>query len=181
MDPLSITASVLTVIEAAGAVISICCNYRSSVKGCSWEVSRILQETRSLRSILQKLEELVDKAETSDSVEQSRLPALRSLCDPVNGILTNCYAELEKLRRKLTPPEWSGPPGSKRRALLETLSWPLKKQDTEKVLDCIARYKDTISIAVYADQIYATMLSCKGYDALTINFDPADSLPVLQY
>ena len=166
MDPLSVTASVISVIQAAGAVISICCDYRSSVQGSSWEVSRILEDTRSLRSILQTLEGLADKAETSGSAEQSRLPALRSLCDPDTGILSSCYAELEKLERKLAPPGWSGPAGSKRRGLVEALSWPLKKKDTEKILDSITRYKDTISVAVHTDQLYVITLSCNDSDAI---------------
>ena len=168
MDALSVTASIISVVEAANAVISICCDYRSSVKGSSWEVSRILEDTRSLRSILQNLEGLADKAETSGSAEQSRLPALRSLCDPDTGILSSCYAELEKLTRKLTPPEWMGPAGSKRQGLAEALSWPLKKKDTEKVLDSITRYKDTISVAILADQMYVTTSSCNDAQALTI-------------
>ena len=172
MDALSVTANVISVIQAAQAVISICCDYRSSVKGSSWEVSRILEETRSLRSTLQNLEGLVDKAETLGSAEQSRLPALRSLCDPDTGILNSCYAELEKLIRKLAPPGWSGPSGSRRRGLVEALSWPLKKKDTEKILDSITRCKDTISVAVHADQMYVTMLSCNNLAALTIISNP---------
>ena len=128
MDPLSVTASVISVLQAAEAVILICCDYRSSVKGSSWEVSRILEDTRSLRSILRNLEGLVYEAETAGSAEQSRLPALRSLCDPDTGILSSCYAELERLKRKLAPPGWSGPAGSKRRGLVEALSWPLQKE-----------------------------------------------------
>ena len=181
MDPLSVTASVISVIQAAGKVISICCDYRSSVKGSSWEVSRILEDTRSLRSILQNLEELADKAETVGAVEQPRLPALKSLCDPDTGILSSCYSELEKLTCKLAPPGWSGPAGSKRRGLIEALSWPLKKKDTEKVLDSIRRYKDTISVAVYADQMYVTTLSCNDSAPLTIISNPTDPIPVLQF
>ena len=181
MDPLSVTASVISVIKAAQEVISICCDYRSSVKGSSWEVSRILEDTRSLRDILQNLEGLVYKAETAGSAEQSRLPALRSLCDPDTGIVSSCHAELEKLARKLAPPGWSGPSGSKRRGLVEALSWPLKKKDTEKVLDSIKRYKDTISVAVHADQMYVTTVSCNDSEALTISSNPTDQLLVLQF
>ena len=179
MDPLSVTASVISVIKAAQEVISICCDYRSSVKGSSWEVSRILQDTRSLRDILQNLEGLVYEAETAGSAEQSRLPALRSLCDPDTGILSSCYAELEKLTRKLAPPGWSGPTGSKRRGLLEALSWPLKKKDTEKVLDIITRYKDTISVAVHADQMYVTTVSCDNSETLTIK-SPSTSILAIE-
>ena len=180
MDPLSVTASVIAVITAAQKVISVCCDYRSSVKGSSWEVSRILEDTRSLRDILQTLERLVYEAETPGSAEQSRLPALRSLCDPDTGILGSCYAELEKLTCILAPPGWSGPSGSKRRGLVEALSWPLlKKKDTEKVLDSITRYKDTISVAVHADQMYVTTVSCDNSEALTIT-SPSTSILAIE-
>lgn len=168
MDPLSVTASVISVIQAAGKVIAICCDYRSSVKGSSWEVSRILEDTRSLRIVLQGLEEVADKAETAGSAEQSRLPALRSLCDSDTGILSSCYTELERLTRTLTPPAWSGPAGSKRRALVEVLSWPLKKKETEKALASIIQYKNTISIAVHTDQMYVITLS-RLYSAIISN------------
>lgn len=149
MDPFSVTASVITVIQAAEAVIIICYNYRSAIKGSSWDQSRVLEGVRSLRNVLQTLEALADKAETSD---EDRLPVLKSLCHPDEGTLSECYAELRKLETKLAPPGWSGPEGSKRRALLETLSWPLKKGDTERFLENIEKLKSTINLAVNVDQ-----------------------------
>ena len=152
MDPLSVTASVIAVLQATEAVISVCHDYRSSVKGSSWEVPRVLAELRSLRNVLEILEELAHKAETSGSTKKSPLPALKSLCDPDTGILRKCSIELEELKKKLAPPGWSGLAGSKRRGLLEALSWPLKKGDTEKVLESIERFKSTISLAISVDQ-----------------------------
>ena len=152
MDPLSITASVIAVLQAAEAVISVCCDYRSAVKGSSWEVPRVLEEVRALRNVLRVLEELADKAETPSSDSKSRLPALKSLCDPDTGTLIKCRTELNNLATKLTPPEWTGPAGSKRRGLVQALTWPLKKGDTEKVLASIERFKSTINVAVTTDQ-----------------------------
>ncbi len=96
---------------------------------------------------------LADEAEKPGSTDQSRLPALRALCDPETGTLSNCLADLEKLNSKLAPPGWSGAAGSKRRALVEALSWPLKKGDTEKVLNSIERVKSTMQLAIEADQM----------------------------
>ena len=152
MDPLSITASVVAVLQGAEAVISICCDYRSAVKGSSWEVPRILEEVRALRNVLRTLEELADKVEASSSDCKSRLPALKSLCDPDTGTLIKCRAELNNLTTKLTPPEWIGPAGSKRRGLVQALTWPLKKGDTEKVFASIESFKSTIDIAITTDQ-----------------------------
>lgn len=165
MDPISITSAVVTVLRAAEVVISVCCDYRSSIKGSSWEVSQILEDTRALRNVLRFLEGLADEAETSGSTEHSRLSALKSLCDPGTGVLNSCYAELEKLNSKLAPPVWSGPPGSKRRGLLEALNWPLTREDTEKILKSIERFKATINIAINADQRQADMFFCNEVDA----------------
>lgn len=165
MDPFSITSAVVTALGAAEAVISVCCDYRSSIKGSSWEVSRILEDTRALRNVLRILEGLADEAETSGSTEQNRLSALESLCDPDTGVLNSCCAELEKLNTKLAPPAWSGPPGSKRRGLVEALSWPLKREDTEKILKSMERVKTTINIALNADQRQADMFFCNELGA----------------
>ena len=153
MEPLSVTASVIAVLQATEAVIATCCNYRSSVKGSSWELSRVLKEIRALRVVLEDLEKLADEAEAPGSTDQSRLPALKALCDPSTGTLSSCRAELEKLNSKLAPPGWTGAVGSKRRGLVEALSWPLKKGDAEDALRSIERFKSTIMLAVHADQM----------------------------
>ena len=102
--------------------------------------------------------ELADKAETPSSDTQSRLTAFKSLCDPDTGVLIKCRTELENLNTKLTTPEWIGPPGSKRRDLVQALTWPLKKGDTEKVLASIERFKSTINIAVTTDQTWVDVV-----------------------
>ncbi|CAF9941608.1 hypothetical protein IMSHALPRED_002810 [Imshaugia aleurites] len=87
------------VIQAAEAVISICCDYRSSVKDSSWEVPRVLEGIHSPQSVLQVIEELAHKGETQGSTDQPRSPALGLLCDADTGVLGQCRTELEKYGR----------------------------------------------------------------------------------
>ena len=150
MDPLSLTASVIAVLQAAEAVISICCDYRAGVKNASWEVPRVLDQLRSLRSILRKLEELSDRAETKSLNNQ--LPTLKDLCDPKHGTLVACRKELESLKAKLTPPDWAGRIGSKKNSWFQALTWPLKKADTEKTVSVLKDYESALNLAVTADQ-----------------------------
>ncbi|KAI4249345.1 MAG: hypothetical protein L6R42_009040, partial [Xanthoria sp. 1 TBL-2021] len=152
MEPLSVTASVIAVLQAAEAVISVCCNYRSASVGSSWEVSRILDGTRNLRNVLRILEGIADKAETGAERENSDLPALAQLCDPKTGSLVQCLETLSSLEKQLTPPSWSGPDGSKRSNLVQALSWPLKKAETERTLEKIEYFKSTLNLAVSLDQ-----------------------------
>ena len=152
MEPLSVTASVIAVLQAAEAVISVCCNYRSAAVGSSWEVPRILEGTRNLRNVLRILEEIADKAETGAKGGHSDLPALAQLCDPGTGSLVQCLETLLSLEKRLTPPSWSGPEGSRRSNMVQALSWPLKKAETEKTLEKIEGFKSTLNLAVSLDQ-----------------------------
>ncbi|KAF6229837.1 hypothetical protein HO133_004174 [Letharia lupina] len=121
-------------------------------QGSSWEVPRVLEEARGLRNVLRNLEELADKAETPGSTDVSCLPALKSLSDPNTGSLSKCCTEMVKLKKKLTPSGWSGPAGSKRRGLVEVFRWPLKEENTDKVLVSIGSFKSPINLAIAADQ-----------------------------
>lgn len=154
MEPLSVTASIVTVLQAAEAVISVCCNYRSAAAGSSWEVPRVLEGTRDLRNILRVLEGIADKAEIGATAGNSDLPALAQLCDPKTGSLVQCLETLSSLEKRLTPPSWSGPEGSRRRNLVQALSWPLKKAETEKTIEKIENFKSTFNLAVSVDQTY---------------------------
>ena len=154
MDPLSITASVIAVLQATNAVISVCYDYSSAIKGSSWELTKVIEEVRSLRNVLESLEQLARKAESGGSMAEVRLPTLKLLCDNVGhgAPLTNCLLDLESLRTRLSSPSWSGPDGSKRKAIVQAMTWPLKEGDTRKTLESIGRFKETLSLALDADQ-----------------------------
>jgi len=152
MDPLSITASIIAVLQATSAVVSICYDYKSAIEGSSWELLKIIDEVRSLRNVLESLEQLARQAGSTRAEAESRLPSLRLLCKPGTGLLAKCLAELTGLDRKLRPPGWSGPAGSRRRALIQASGWPMKKGAVEKALVNIGRLKETISLAISADE-----------------------------
>ena len=109
---------------------------------------------RRLHNILESLEQLAKKAESTGSVAGTWLPTLKLLGDNVGqgAPLTNCLLELERLKRKLCPPSWSGRDGSKRRAFVQAVTWPLKEVDTRQTLESIGRFKETLRLALDADQ-----------------------------
>lgn len=152
MDPLSVTASIIAVLQAANAIISICCDYSAAVKGASWELPKVTKEIRSLRDVLELLAALAKRVENADPSAEAKLPALKLLCEPGAGPLAMCKAELESLKIKLEPPKWTGPITSKRTALMQTLSWPLKEGEAKKMLQNMERYKTTLNMALEIDQ-----------------------------
>ena len=144
MDPLSVTASIIAVLQLTGTVVSLCYDFRSRIKNAPRDLKRIISEVISLRDVLERLVRLADSAETAGSNESTQLSTLKLLNKP-DGLLVKCQAELTALEKKLKPAI-----GVK--AVSKLLSWPLKERDVEKTLACIGRLKATLSLALTADQ-----------------------------
>ena len=152
MEALSVTANIIAVLQAANTIISICCDYSAAIKGASWELPKVTKEVRSLRDVLELLAALAKRAENADPSADATLPALIQMCNSDTGPLAMCNDELESLKKKLEPPKWTGPATSKRTALMQTLSWPLKEGETKKMLRNMERYKTTLNTALEIDQ-----------------------------
>ena len=152
MEALGVAANIIAVLQAANAIISICCDYSAAVKGAPWELPKVTKEVRSLRDVLELLAALAKRVENADPSAEARLPALKLLCEPGAGPLAICKDELASLKTKLEPPKWTGPVTSKRTALMQTLSWPLKEGETKKILQNLERHKTTLNMALQIDQ-----------------------------
>lgn len=141
MDPLSVTASCIAILQLSGAIINTCYDYRSRVKSAVKDASRIVNELNSLRSIIESLFILLEDEAESRPHEKSALKELAR----EDGPLTQCEAELEVLKNDLGPKEgW--------RATKAMLLWPLKESDVRRLLQTIERTKSTLQLALAADQ-----------------------------
>ena len=149
MDPLGITASVITVLQATHAILSVCYDYSSAVGNSSWELRRVTKEVKSLRDVLETLEKL---AEGAGPAAETQLPTLKRLCEPKEGHLAMCLVELKTLEKKLAPLSCTEQAGSKRRAIIQALGWPLREGDTKKTLKNISRFRAILNLAITADQ-----------------------------
>ena len=144
MDPLSVTASIIAVIQLAQKVLSICYDFRRWIKSVPKELQQITSEVISLRDVLECLMKLADSVETAGSNGSSQLSSLKLLVAP-DGSLSKCLAELAALERKLTPIV-----GMK--AIGKALDWTLKEGEVKDTLDRIGRIKATLNLALTADQ-----------------------------
>lgn len=148
MDPLSLTASIVTLIDFTNEVVSLCRNYGAAVKGASWEFPKLTEELRSLRNVLESLEILSRGSGDTDPANLSRAADIKQICDD-NGPIAK---ELNDLKNKFRPPTWANKDGSKRKALWQSLTWPLKEDECKKVLERVGRWKSTLLLALNADQ-----------------------------
>ena len=152
MDPLSVTASVIAVLQAAQAVVSVCYDFRAAIKDSPWALTRITSSINELRLILSRLEEVANESESkSDETNIARLTTLEILCKD-GGAINNCFEELKTLEKRLTPGSWAGKEGSKKRALIQSIGWQFKSDDAKETLQRLEGYKSTLNLAITMDQ-----------------------------
>jgi len=140
LDPLSVLASIIAVIQLIGSVISTVYNYRKGVKHAPEDAAKIIQDLTGLSQILEKLLEMI---ENERSTEGTRFASLEGLVKP-DEPLKSCPKALERLNAKLQPENgW--------RVTKHSLVWHLKQDHIKKTLGEIATAKDTLSLAIIVD------------------------------
>ncbi|CZR56742.1 related to ankyrin [Phialocephala subalpina] len=142
MDPLSLTGTLIAVLQITTSVISVCYDYRAGVASASRDV---IQITDSLNALKDSLDALLRLVETSRSGEDRARLVNVELLAREGGALESCLQELERLKEKLEPETgW--------RKVKKSLTWPLKEGEMKKALAGLERYKSTMQLAISADQ-----------------------------
>lgn len=79
MDPISVTGTLIAVLQITTSVISICYDYRQGVNSASREASQISDQLNSLKDVMEALLRLVEKSESMNSSRLSTFELLASL------------------------------------------------------------------------------------------------------
>jgi hypothetical protein len=152
MDPLSVTASVIAVLQAANSIISVCYDFRAAIKDHPWAMTRITNSINELRTILGRLEQVANESELKlDDTSCTRHSALEALCQD-GGAIRNCYDDLRTLEQKIGSGSWAGNEGSRRRAFIQSIGWQFKGKEAEDMLKRLDGYKTTLNLAITMDQ-----------------------------
>ncbi len=151
MDPLSVTASIVAVLQTANAIISLCYDCKSVVKGTPWALTQTITELQDLRHVLETLDSLAEADEKpQSSIYKSR--SLEILCDPQSGPLVTCRRELQHLST-LVGLDTNATSDSRRRAVLRAVQWQFREKDVKHCLERIERCKTTLGLAITADEV----------------------------
>ncbi|KAL8638995.1 MAG: hypothetical protein Q9228_003911, partial [Teloschistes exilis] len=137
MDPLSVSASIVALLQLTSTVISCL----GDIKNGPEELKRIRLEVSSVLSILYMLQDQADQAKQGDVFAST----LGSLNVP-NGPFQQLRATLERLASKLTP-------GKGWRKIGSAFQWPLEKEEIREILATIERLKTLFSLARQNDHI----------------------------
>jgi len=137
MDPLSGAASVITVVQVAGKVWSLCWEYYSGAGDAKHDIDRLMGCTLALLNLLQHVRDLAKGSGAAKLVASKEL---------IESTAFELEREFKSLQKVLEPggqdiPRWC-------------LEWPLQKKDVEKIIQLLERHKTTLITAMDCGQMY---------------------------
>ncbi|KAL4747572.1 hypothetical protein BDW72DRAFT_182591 [Aspergillus terricola var. indicus] len=139
-DPLSITASVAALIKLVTSVTTSVARYAKAVRGSGDDVAALQSEVVQFARTLDKLDEFLK------APDAAQLTTSKILADDI----AECRALLSALESKLQP-------GSRSKVMskmgIRGLKWPLERDDVEKALRDLVRYRASLALALQVDQM----------------------------
>ncbi|EED14280.1 ankyrin repeat and socs box protein, putative [Talaromyces stipitatus ATCC 10500] len=155
MDPLSVTASVIAVIQITSVVSTQCMQYVKSAKNTKSRILRLVQELGGLQIVLGTLEDLAKRSshalqdQGNDPDEESYLlPTIHRLCQ-LEHVFEECLRKLKQLERDITPTSQANL--TKKESFFRALQWPLKEAYMRNIMDDINHYISLFSLALTLD------------------------------
>jgi len=164
MDPLSLTASLIAVVQISQAVLLFCYQIRGQIKDADDEIFRIITDVEALAATLDELNDIFppSSATPSDtsatlldnlSFDEGNSTGRRSASVACVSAMRSCETVLTELKQKLKP---LTRPGIKSR-----LKWPFESSSIQQKLDIIEKQKATLQLALSAH--HARMLSQQSH------------------
>lgn len=190
MDPLSVSASIIAVIQIATVVSTHCMQYVKSAKNVEGEILILVREIGGLKIVLDTLERTLDRGkllhDTSLQLQENGPSNASSTCTTL--INTNNDSNADDLNDPYLLPTFRklcemgkifdecneklkklandiAPPKAiehqtKKDALIRALRWPLKESSMRRVLNDISNYITFFSLALSLDETYVTFTHC---------------------
>ena len=137
MDPLSVTASIIAVVELTSVIIGCL----SNVKNASKDFAQCAIEVSNVSSLLMALMYHLNK-ESSNDGWYTEVQALAA----TNGPIDQYKSSLEQLQSKFTPSTGLTKIGS-------SLTWKLSREEVTSILTRTERLKLLIQIALEIDPL----------------------------
>lgn len=152
-DPLSITASIIAVLQLTGVVVK----YLNDINDGSKDRHSILVEISSINGLLFSLKDLACRAESGETW----LATVR-LLNVSGGPLERFESSLKQLKEKLAP-------GAGLSGVARALSWPFQRGEIKGILATVGRLKQLFILALQNDHMFVEhLLSCVVYDSLCV-------------
>jgi hypothetical protein len=154
MDPLSVTASVIAIIQAINKTISVCLSFRAALKEAPSGLTQVIDETRGLRDILEALQRTIDIG-TDTVPNNSRNAACNQIWELIRDIIPQCEAVLVDLNEQLGNPNPSTSISiGKRDKLTAAVRWRWLEPQVKSSFERLERCKSRLIAALSVHQAY---------------------------
>ncbi|KAF2121937.1 hypothetical protein BDV96DRAFT_134213 [Lophiotrema nucula] len=139
MDPLSVAASIITIVQVANAITIICLDASSKSNSARLNIRRILDDVNSLRTVLEGLACLVADGHEKSATD---LPNLQALATK-DGPLSRCKTELEELQAELQKAV---------NTKTGMITWIFREKEVNARLERVSRVRQSLQLALTTDQ-----------------------------
>jgi len=142
MDPLSLAASIIAVVEVSHALLLCCYRLKGKVQGADGEIARVINEVEDVSAILSDLEPIVTSMAEDDTLYDGPWPP------PWQPSIAACAAILGEISEKIEP--FSRP------GFRSKMKWTLESKNVEAKLMMLEKSKSTLQLALAALQTRIT-------------------------
>lgn len=136
---LDTAASLIAVITLSVQVAKLCTEYVDGVKNAKGDILRLTKEVEAVEAVFKRAQELL----------KSPMRAQLMTFQNVDRLLGDCSRQLQELKDRLDLKNQK----MMRRIGLRSLKWPLESGYVDRVIQILAGYKQTISVALQVDQM----------------------------
>lgn len=152
MDPLSVSASIVSLIGAADVVVRRLYQYIKSAKEASKEITTLSMEITNLYGVLSSLQLVASRFESE--VSELSIQERSMQIDHIHA----CYNTLDSIRSLLNKDD-PLMTNSKMESVRRRLHWPLSESKTKALIEDVGKHKQTLALALNADTLVAMLQS----------------------
>lgn len=149
MDPVGAAASIITVIQTVNDIIKFCYDVKAAVKKAPWSLSRMLDELKDFRNVLETIERHVQRQSETEGTGYEKPSTTRMLQET----LASCTREVSHLQEQLNTSSVDEL-HSRSAAFVHVLKWRLKESEAKACLERIERCKSTLKLALSVEEVY---------------------------
>ncbi len=151
MDPLSITASVVAILQLSNTVYTAAKEYYTGVKDAPKEIERLLDELKTFNDILKSLRDTATRAERNGKDEAlhetshkgTYLPSVTKLLEP-DAALRLCFAEMQQFMDRVT---------TQKSKMKKALKWPFQKEEIYQTIGRLQKLQSLLKFAIATDNV----------------------------
>lgn len=151
MDPLSITASVIAILQLSNTVYKAARGFYTGVKDAPKEIKLLLEQLEAFNDILIHLSDVAAKAEKHDkgsamhetSHKGTFLPSVKKLLEP-DAALRLCFGEMQQFMERVT---------GQNSSMKKVLKWPFQKEEIYRTTGRLQRLQSLLEFAIATDNV----------------------------